>query len=88
MFALMIFHDLIRGFLQDWTGQTDHALYDFSWFLAVCVALASFVLWSLAAVGTAHPAPAPYFSGELLAFFLGGFVDDLTAGVVFASGVL
>jgi hypothetical protein len=34
------------------------------------------------------PAPSPDFGGELLPFFLGGFVDDLAAGVVLASTVL
>ena len=43
---------------------------------------------SLAAV-SAMPAPAsPDFYRELLALFPGGLVDDLPAGVVFASAVL
>ena len=42
----------------------------------------------MAAIGSACPAPSPDFGGELLPFFLGGFVDDLSAGVVLASTVL
>ena len=40
------------------------------------------------AIGAACAASPPDFRSKLLSFFLGGFVDDLPAGVVFASGVL
>ena len=43
---------------------------------------------STAPVRAACSAPTPDFRREFLAFFLGRLVNDLTAGVVRASGVL
>ena len=40
----------------------------------------------MAAISTASAATAPDFRRELLTLFFGGLVDDLSAGIVFASG--
>jgi hypothetical protein len=42
----------------------------------------------MAAVGATGAAPSPNLGSEFLPFFLGGFVNDLAAGVMCASGVL
>jgi hypothetical protein len=43
---------------------------------------------STAVVGASRSASPPDFLSKLLSLFLGGFVNDLAAGVMFASGVL
>jgi hypothetical protein len=42
----------------------------------------------VAAVGATGAAPSPYLGSELLPFFLWGFVDDPSAGIISATGVL
>ena len=42
----------------------------------------------MAAISTASAATAPDFRRELLTLFFGGLVDDLSAGIVFASAML
>jgi hypothetical protein len=42
----------------------------------------------VAAVGATGAAASPYLGSEFLPFFLWGFVDDLSAGIISATGVL